>query len=329
MNTRERSVLRFACISLAAFHLAAAGGAFAQATDKPMRVVVTLQAGSAGDRLARVLVERMRTVLNQPIIVENVPAGFGRLAAEQVKAAAPDGSAVLFAALAVMVVFPLADKEPRYQPLNDFVNLGRAVNYDLAVAIGSATPARSLAEYLAIAKANPKEHATYAIPGLGGLSHFFGVMVKDSAKVDLTFVPYKGPAAAMPDLFTGRVAAIGGPLPDFTAHHRAGKLRILATSGAKRAPFLADVPTFKELGYDLEALAWYAFFAPLNTPAAAVSRVNRAIVEAVAAPGVRDQLVASGFEPAASSPEEMRTVLAADYAKWGSVIKASGFTPEK
>lgn len=329
MNSHHWNGVRCACLSLAAFHFAATGSAFAQATDKPMRVLVTLQAGSAGDRLARLLADRMRTALNQPIIIENVPAGFGRLAAEQVKAAAPDGNTVLFAALAVMVVFPLADQEPRYHPINDFANLGRAVNYDLAVAIGPTTSAKSLADYLALAKANAREHGTYAIPGLGGLSHFFGVMVKNSAKVDLTFVPYKGPAAAMPDLFTGRVAAIGGPLPDFTAHHRAGKLRILATSGAKRAPFLPDVPTFKELGYDLEALAWYAFFSPLSTPPATVNRINQAIIESVTAPAVREQLIASGFEPAASSPEEMAKVLATDYSKWGSVIKASGFTPEK
>ena len=302
---------------------------FAQSADRPVRILVPIAAGSQGDRLTRLVADRMRTGLGQPIIVENVTTAFGRAAVNQAKAAPPDGNTLICAALAIMVAFPLSDKTVTYDPIRDFVAVSRAVNYDLAVAVGPATTARSLKQYLDLVKADPKVQGAYAVPGLGGLSHLFGVMVQAAAGVEFTFVPYKGPAATLPDVLGGRIPAVGGPLADFSALHQSGKLRVLATSGPRRSSVLPEVPTFRELGFNVDSQAWYAFFAPAQTPKEIVDRLNQAIVGALNVQEVRDQLLHSGFEAAPSTPAEMAGIVKADWDKWGEVIRLSGFTPDK
>jgi len=178
------------------------------------------------------------------------------------------------------------------------------------------------------AKANPGK-ASYATSGAGSLPHFFGVLLGRGIGVNMLHVPYKGSAAYINDLVGGQIPAAIDAIADLTELHRAGRITILASSGARRSTVLPDVPTFAELGLkDVEAIGWFGFFAPAKTPKPVVDALNRAINKSLQSPDVIEKLSKVGMDPATSTPEEFGRIVAADYAKWGPVVKASGFKPE-
>lgn len=304
--------------------LAAWPAALAHAQDKPLRIIVSSPAGAAMDSLARALADKMRASLGQTVLVENRTGAGGRIAAEYVKAAAPDASTVMFVPFAVMVPIPLTHTKISYDPFNDFTPVAQAARFDLALAVGPAAPAKTLDEYLALAKSDPKM-ASFGTPGAGSLPHFFGIMIGRAVGVEMLHIPYAGSAPALANLLGGQIAAVVTTIADLSELHRSGKVRVLASSGAQRSRPLPDVPTFRELGYPIEATPWYAFFAPKNTPRAGVERLSRAVAEALMAPDVRERLTRSGLDPTGSTPEELAAILKADHERWGPVIKASGF----
>jgi tripartite-type tricarboxylate transporter receptor subunit TctC len=168
----------------------------------------------------------------------------------------------------------------------------------------------------------------YASAAAGSIPHFFGVMFARAADITLTHVPYKGTAQVLQALAAGEIAAATTLAADIGALARAGKARILATTGAKRSPAFPDVPTFREAGYDIEGSGWYGLFAPAATPGAIVARLSTAAIDAMRAATVRSRLESLGVEPTGLGPRELAAIMKRDYDRWGPVIKASGFKAE-
>jgi tripartite-type tricarboxylate transporter receptor subunit TctC len=296
--------------------------------DKPVRVVVGFAAGGTADIIARVVADKLKDTLGQPVIVDNRPGAVGRIAAESVKNAAPDGATIMVMPIGPMAVVPHTYKTISYDALNDFTPIALGATFQFAIAAGPASGARTWPEFVAWAKAHP-DKAAYATSGAGSLPHFFGVMLSREIGVDMVHVAYKGSAAYVNDLIGGQVPVAIDAIADLTELHRAGKIRVLASSGAKRSTALPEVPTFNELGLkDAEAMGWFGFFAPAKTPAPVVDTLNRGINRALQSPDVVDKLTRLGMDPATSTPAEFSKILAADYAKWGPIVKRSGFTAD-
>jgi tripartite-type tricarboxylate transporter receptor subunit TctC len=313
----KRLILLF--LALAAFQASAQQGA--------VRMVLGYPAGATSDILSRLAADHMRRTLRQPVIVENKPGAGGRIGNEAVKAAAPDGTTLLMTPVATMAIFPHSFAGSlRYDPLRDFAPVAHLSNFHLGLGVAAGVPARSLAEYVALVKKDSKA-GYYASAAAGSLPHFLGVMFARSAGIELTHVPYKGTAHAMQAIAGGEISAISTVAADIGTLVKAGKARLLATSGARRSAAFPDVPTFKESGYDMEAVPWYALFAPAGTPQAVIDRLSAAAVAAVRDPALKGKLEQMGLEPTGLGPAELGAILKADYEKWGPVIRASGFKP--
>jgi len=296
--------------------------------DKPIRILVGFAAGGTADIIARVVAEKMTTSIGQPVIVENRPGAIGRITADAVKAAAPDGTTIMVMPIGPMAVVPHVYKDITYDPIKDFTPVALGATFQFALAAGPASGAKTWAEFAAWAKANPTK-AAYATSGAGSLPHFFGVLLGRGIGVEMVHVPYKGSAAYLNDLVGGQIPAAVDAIADLTELHRAGKVKVLASSGATRSTALPDVPTFAELGVkDVEAMGWFGFFAPARTPQPIVDALNQAINRALQSPDVAEKLSKLGMDPATGTPEQFAAILAADYAKWGPIVKASGFKPD-
>ena len=299
----------------------------AAAQEGVVRIVLGYPAGATSDILSRLLAEHMRGSIGRPVIVENKPGAGGQIANEVVKAASPDGATLLMTPVATMAIFPhsFAGKL-RYDPLKDFAPVAHLSNFQLGFGVGAAVPAKTLAEYVALVKKDRK-YGFYGSAAPGSLPHFFGVMFARAAGIELTHVPYKGTAPVMQAIAGGEISAISTVAADIGTLVKSGKARLLAVSGEKRAAAFPDVPTFKESGYDLVALPWYALFAPAGTPHAIIDKYSAAAIAAVHDPAMRHKLEDMGLEPTGLGPAELGRILKADYEKWGPVIRASGFKP--
>lgn len=305
--------------------LALAAPAVAQ--DRTLRIILGYPPGASSDLLTRLLAERMRVLLGQNVIVENKPGAGGIVGNETVKAAAPDGATLLLTPVATMAAFPHSHGAVlRYDPFRDFEPVAHLTNFQLALLINAEVPAKNVAEYIALVKKDAKM-GDYASAAAGSLPHYFGVLFAKSAGLEMTHVPYKGTAPALQALAGGEVKAAMFVLADALTLVRSGKARVLAVSGARRSDLAAEVPAFRELGFDIEGNGWYALFAPAKTPKDLVERYARAAIEAIRSPDMKARLENMGLEPTGLGPAELAAILRADYDKWGPVIRASGFKP--
>jgi tripartite-type tricarboxylate transporter receptor subunit TctC len=321
---------RVLCLLLsAAVAAAVAGSVHAQLKAKyAIRILVPLPAGSTSDAAARLIVDCIRDGFGQPVVIDNRPGGTGRIAAEALKSAPADGTTLLFAPLAVPVVGPLVFRRLNYDPAKDFAPIAQVSRYELAFAVAAHHPARSVPEFAAWAKANPAR-ASFGTPGAGSLPHFLGIVVGRAAGIELVHISYKGPAPLEAELMSGEIAAGISAVSDFLGLHRAGKLRILATSGAKRSPLLPAVLTLREQGYPIEDLVgWHAVYAPAGTPQPVIEQLSSAIVAALQAPDLREKFIALGLEPTGTTPQALAEIMAADTARWRPIIQAAGFTAD-
>jgi tripartite-type tricarboxylate transporter receptor subunit TctC len=318
-----RALLRIAGVLLAV--LGMAGGALGQ--DRPVRILVGFAPGGTADVVARMVADKLKDSLGQPVIVENRAGATGRIAAEALKNSPADGSVILLAPIGTVVVAPQAYKSNPFDTLKDFAPLSLAAKLHLALAVANNVPAKNLKEYIAWAKAN-KDKAFYATSGAGTLPHFLGLLLAREAGIELTHVPYKGAAAYQGELISGMIPAAFDAMGDLSEYHKAGKLRILATSGSTRSGAMPDIPTMREEGFNVLGDAWFGFFAPAATPKAVLDKYAAAIKQAVNAPDVSPKLANLNMEPVGSTPEEFAAVVRSDWDKWGAVVKASGFTAD-
>jgi len=299
----------------------------AVAQDRSVRFLLAYPPGASSDILTRLLADRMRVSLGVATVVENRAGAAGIVGTEAAKNAAPDGGTLLMTPLAPMVAFPHSHGAAiRYDPFRDFEPVAHLTDFQIAFVTNADLPAKTLADYVALVKKEPKA-GDYASAGAGSLPHYAGVMLAKAAGLDMTHVPYKGTAPALQALVGGEVKAAMFVLSDALTTVRSGKARVLAVAGARRSPLVPEVPTFRELGYPIEASAWYALFAPAGTPKPLIERYAKAAVEAIRSPDMKEKLEQMGLEPTGYGPAELAKILRADYDKWGPVIKASGFKP--
>jgi tripartite-type tricarboxylate transporter receptor subunit TctC len=258
------------------------------------------------------------------VIVENKPGAVAAIAATEVKNSPADGSTLLLSVVGAMTVAPHARQSNTFDTLKDFAPVSLVTSSHLALAVGPGSPAKDLKGFLAWAKANPGK-AFYATSGAGTLPHMLGLLLAQEAGVQLTHVPYKGTSAYINELVGGQVPAAFDAMGDLAEQHRAGRIRILASAGAARSSAMPDIPTMREQGYNIEGAAWFGLFAPVATPLATVERISQAVARILQNPELAARIAALNMEPVGSAPEEFRRVVHADWAKWGAMVRASGF----
>lgn len=301
-----------------------AWGSRAHAEEKPLHIIVGFPPGASLDTMTRLVADKMHTSLGRTVIVENRPGAGGILANMVVKNAPADGSTVLMTPLATMVAFPFSYRKLGYDPFKDYAPVAHVASFQLALGVGPKVPAKTLAEYVTLAKQGG-QYSNFASAAPGSLPHFFGLLFAKAAGLHLVHVPYKGTANVVEALYSAEIPAAVLPIADLGTVAKAGKGRILASSGTSRSPDFPDVPTFKESGYDIEGTAWYALFAPARTPKPAIDRLSQATIAAVHAPDVVQRLKTLGLEPTGYGPAKLDAIMKTDYDKWGPVIRASGF----
>ncbi|RVT53761.1 tripartite tricarboxylate transporter substrate-binding protein [Rubrivivax albus] len=323
---RQRFLTTLLSTAVAAAAATLAAPAWAQ--QGVVKVIVGYPAGATSDALARVVAEHMAGTLKQTVIVENKPGAGGRIANELVKAAPADGTTLLMTPVATMGIFPHSFAgQLRYDPFKDFAPVAHLSSFQVGLGVATNVPAKSLAEYVAWVKSDPQKNGFYGSAAPGSIPHFFGVMFGRAAGLPMTHVPYKGTAAAMQALAAGEISALSTVAADIRALVQSDRARLLAVAGDQRDPAFGNVPTFKELGYDLVAKPWYAMFAPGGTPPEVLKKLSAAAMAAVADPALNKRLVDMGLEPTGYGPDQLAGILKADYDRWGEVIRASGFKP--
>ena len=297
---------------------------------KPARILVGFPAGGAADAVARLLAQQLTGTYAPTVIVDNKPGAGGRIAAQTLKTADADGTQMLVTPASILTIYPHAYKKLGYDSLADFTPVGSAAKVSFAFSVSPAVPAsvKTMADYVTWAKANPKE-ANFGSPAAGATPHFVGVMLGRAAGLELNHIPYKGGAPLVSDLLGGQVQAGVNVLPEVLPHQQAGKLRILAVSGAKRSPYLPGVPTLAESGFkDVAADEYFAVFVPSKTPVDVVAKLNAAVNQALKAKPLIAAMEKLSFDVEGQSQAEFAQIVKSELAKWGPVVKASGFSSE-
>ena len=306
-------------------------GARAQTIEQP-KFLYGFPAGSAGDIVCRRVAEKVAgtSYARNAAIVENKPGAGGRIALDALKSSPADGSVLAMSPYSTVSIYPHVYRKLGYDPVADFVPVSIAAIIHHGFAVGPMVPASvtDVKGFIAWAKANP-DKANYGSPAAGSTPHFLGALLGLSQNFDFKHVPYRGSVPGITDVVGGQIASMVTPAGDFLANHRAGKLRLLATSGNKRLPFAPDVATFAEQGFgDLTTEEWFGFHAPARTPAAVVAAANAAINAALRDKSVIDGLAVVGLPAQGSTPDEMARSQAAELARWAPLVKRIGFTAD-
>jgi tripartite-type tricarboxylate transporter receptor subunit TctC len=323
----RRLALRCGCAATASLWALAAGHpVHAQPAANPLRILCSGPAGSIPDIVARRVAEQLVRHTPQGALVDNRPGAAGQIAINALKASAPDGATVLLAQGAVATVYPYLYTRLAYDPITDLQPLTTAGEMTLALAVGPAVPGSvgTVQELVEWMRGNPKL-ANVASPGTGTLPHLLEVMLFRQADVPWQHVVYAGGPPAMVDLLGGQVAALVLPEGLFRQHKAAGRLRVLATSGAQRSLYFPEVATFVEQSHrDLVVREWFAFFMPARVPAATVDAVSLALRQAIARPDLVAAFADSGMSAVASTPAALARRIAQEQRYWQPIILAAG-----
>ena len=299
--------------------------AFAQGgyPTRTITMVVGFAPGGGTDTVARIVAKKVGDAVGQTVIVENKAGAGGTVAVHQVAKSAPDGYTIVLANVGSLTVAPYLIAKLPYDPLRDLAPITMAVEFPNVLVVQPSMPAKTLAEFVQLAKASPGKIG-YGSSGIGGIGHLAGALLGIVADIDIVHVPYKGGGPAMQDLLGGQIPAMIATPPTALPHVKAGKIRALATTGAARAALMPDVPTVAESGYPgYEATNWYAYRAPAGTPKVVLARLERELVQALNAPDVREQLDRQGMEAKPGTPEELTKTMERELATWGKVVKAA------
>ena len=298
----------------------------ASAQQKPVRVLVGLAAGGSLDTMTRLFADKLRASLGQPVLVENRAGASGLIAIEALKAAPADGTVLMTAASGSITLLPNTFKTPRFNPTRDFIPVAQMAQVDFVLTVNPGVPAKTAAEFAAIAKSDPKYRTFGTAPGTN--PHLLATTFARIANIDAVHVPYKGNGQAVIDLVGGQIAACFLTAGEAIEIDRGGKARVLASAGSRRSNLMPNVPTLRESGFDIEGNAWFAFFAPAGTPDTVVERLSRAIVEAAASSDLRERLARGAIEAAGMSSRELTEKIRAEYRQIGEALRTSGFSQQ-
>ena len=329
------SLHRSSVFVLAALPLLCAAFAFvapAQAQDsfpsKQMRIIVPFAPGGATDVLARLVGQKLSESWGQQVVVENRPGAGGNIGAAAGAKAPPDGHTLTLAAAGFMAVNPSVYAKMGYDSVKDFQPISLLVHAPLLFVVNPKVQAQTVKEFIALAKANP-DKLTIGNGGTGTAQHLGGEYFTSTAGIKVTHVPYKGSAPATTDLLGGVFDAQFDNMVTLIPHVKAGKLRALAVSSARRVPLLPDVPTIAEAALPgFETGTWYGIVAPAGTPQPVVARLNRELNRILALPDVREKLLAQGLEPAGNTPAEFAAMIRSEIAKYAKIVKSAGIKAE-
>jgi tripartite-type tricarboxylate transporter receptor subunit TctC len=295
-----------------------------------VRIITGFPPGGTSDTICRRVASKLAPGYGTSVVVENRAGAGGQIAIQGMKQLPPDGTAILQTPMSMLGIYPHIYKKLQYDPVADVTPVSLGATFDFGFAVGPAVPAsvRNINEFLAWCKANPAQ-ANFGSPAAGSVPHFIGVLIGRSAGVDLKHVPYRGTQPAILEMIGGQIQAVSGPVGEFTQHVAAGKIRLLATSGAQRNKFAPNVPTLVEQGLkDMAYNEWFGFYLPAKPAAEVLQRANAALRAALAEKEVVEGLEVMGLEAKSSTPAELATMLKADTERWGPVVKAIGFTAD-
>jgi tripartite-type tricarboxylate transporter receptor subunit TctC len=329
-TTTRRRVLATIGTALGASALPAALRAQSAPAIDTVKVVTGFPPGGTSDTISRRVAERLKGTYARNAVVENRTGAGGQVAIDLMRAAPRDGSTILQTPASMLMIYPHIYKKLSYDPFNDLTPASLGCRFEFGFAVGPMVPAsvKSIPDFVAWCKANPAR-ANFGSPAAGSVPHFIGALLERASGVEIKHVAFRGTQPAILDMIGGQIAAVSGPVGEFTQHVAAGKCRLLATSASQRSRFAPDVPTFAEQGYkDLVFREWFGFFLPGKPAPEIVARANAALRAALAAPEVVEGLAVMGLESASSSPEELGSMLRADHDRWGPIVKTIGFTAD-
>lgn len=321
--------MKLKTLALALGAVLAAAPALAQNyPSKPITMVVGFAAGGATDTVARIIAKHLGDELKTNVVVDNKAGAGGNIATDFVARAEGDGHTILLGSVGSLTVAPHLVAKLPYKPLQDFAPVTMAVVFSNVLVVKPDLPVKNLADYIKLAKEQPGR-LTYASPGIGGAGHLAGELLKLRAGIDVTHVAYKGGGPAMLGLLGGEVDSFMSTPPTAGPHIKTGKVRALATTGAKRDPLMPDVPTVAEQGYPgFDTLNWYAYVVPAKTPKAVIDKLNQALVKILKDPDVTKELELKGLSPSPSTPAELAAYMKREYDTWADVVKKSGIKPD-
>lgn len=291
---------------------------------KPIRVFIPVPPGGTMDVLTRAIAAHVKDSLGT-VILEHKSGANGNIAMEAARIAEPDGHTLVLGTASMLAMNPHTYKDVKFDVIKDYEPIVLAARFELALNVHPSVPANNLKELIEWIKANPAK-ASIASYGAGTPSHFLVEMLNEAAGIKATHVPYRGAAAARQDILGGQILMFFDVVGGSIAHRNSGKVKILATSGATRSPFMPDVPTLIEQGYPkLQASGWFSYLAPAKTPKAVLERLHTEFNKAVQSREVRAQLLAAGMYPVGGSRAELTAKIKEDSAHWARVVKATGF----
>jgi len=316
--------------ALSALPLAALPGlAAAQAFPaKPVRLICPFPPGGAVDIASRAVAAEMSKTLGQPVTVENKPGAGGNIGGAEAARSAPDGYTLFMTTSGISAINPVLYRKMPFDPNKDLIPVSALVSLSNVLVVHPSVKANSVAEVLALVRASPGK-VTYASSGSGTSIHMSAEMFKHLTGTDIVHVPYKGSAPALTDLLGGQVQMMFDNIPSALPHIKAGKLRALATTGARRDPALPDLPTVAEAGVPgYEAGVWFGLAVPAGTPGDVVTRLNAEAVKATRSPDFVRRMSELGYLILGTSAEQMASMQRAEQARWTPVVKASGATAD-
>lgn len=291
--------------------------------NKPVKIVIGFPTGGAPDILARVLAEKWAS-LGQAVTVENKPGAGGNIGADFVAKSAPDGYTLLVGTVGSQTINPSLYSKMPYNAATDFTPISFLGSTPNLLVINNNVPAKTVKELIDLAKAKP-DTLSYGSPGNGTSNHMSGEMFSLQAGVKMRHVPYRGRAQAIPDLLGGHITMMFDNMPSSLPLAKAGELRGLAVTSAKRSPAAPNIPTMAEAGLPaFEATSWFAVLGPAKMPKDVLAKINQEVIRAVNLPDVREKLFQLGLDMSPGTPEELQALIQTETIKWAKVVKESG-----
>jgi tripartite-type tricarboxylate transporter receptor subunit TctC len=291
-----------------------------------IRLLVGASAGT--DFTARLIAEKLREALGRPVVVLSKLGAGQRVALNELQKAPPDGRTIMLVTSAPFTLYPHIYARLDYEPLKDFTPIAGVSSFDVGIATGPTTGASNMQQLVQWIRANPKNAIYGSAPGTGSLSHFVGISLSLAINVPMTHVAYKESPVGLLDVASARLPMMMTGLSGMIELHKAGKIRVIASSGSQRSPLLPDVPTLAQAGVNVETSSTVGIFGPANMAPEVVRPLTEAIMAIASTPEYRDKLAPFNVFPKPATPRELTSVLQAEYRQFATLVKASGYTPE-